>query len=114
MNSRPLQITASEQDALGWCYLALTEEQILECEEEADEIAGIELHQAEAAELLVRTLARIRIRNVRAEMNRATTEPEDMEEDAEEVEEEAAADEGVNAAEQQQGAGLHFDRPASA
>jgi hypothetical protein len=80
MNSHPLQMTAKEQETLDWCYLALTEEQMAECEEQAEEIAGIELHQAEAAELLVRTLAGIQIRNVRAEINRAPTEKEAAEE----------------------------------
>lgn len=104
MKPYKMKVTAQEQETLDWCVLALTDEQIAECEAEANEIAAIELHQAEAAELLVRTLAQIQIRNVRAEMNGKTAESEPDEEDAEDAEEveEAAADEAVDASGPQQ------------
>jgi hypothetical protein len=51
------------------CFAALTEEQIVECEEEAAEIAGAEVRQEEAAELLVKLYARMIVRNIRAERN---------------------------------------------
>jgi hypothetical protein len=66
MNPYEMKITLQEQDQLDWCYAALTEEQIVACEEEAAEIAGSELHQDEAAELLVKLYARMIVRNVRA------------------------------------------------
>jgi hypothetical protein len=66
MNPHEMKITPEEQEQLDWCYTALTEEQIAECEEEAAEIAGAELHQQEAAELLVKLLERMIVRNVRA------------------------------------------------
>jgi hypothetical protein len=66
MNPHNLKITP-EEETLDWCCTVLTEEQIVECEEEAAEIAGAELHQQEAAELLVKILARRIVRNVRAE-----------------------------------------------
>jgi hypothetical protein len=48
--------------------LALSEEQILACEEEAQELAGPEIHEQEAAEVLVPLLKKIIVRNVRAEL----------------------------------------------
>ena len=66
MHTNTFQTTA-EDDALQWCCLALTEEQVDQCEEEALQIAGVELNEDVAAELLVRTLALIVIRNLRAE-----------------------------------------------
>jgi hypothetical protein len=67
MNSHETNFTPEEQEQLDWCRTVLTEEQIVECEEEAAEIAGAELHQNEAAELLVKLYARMIVRNVRAE-----------------------------------------------
>ncbi len=67
MHTNTLSTTGEEDDTLQWCCLALTDEQVDQCQEEALEIAGAELHEDAAAELLVRTLARIVIRNVRAE-----------------------------------------------
>lgn len=61
--------TRSEEEMLDWCCTVLTEEQIVDCEEEAAEIAHAELHQHEAAELLVKIFARRIIRSVRAERN---------------------------------------------
>jgi hypothetical protein len=69
MNPPEMKITLEESETLDWCYAALTEEQIVECEEEAAEIAGAELHQDEAAELLVNLYARMIVRNVRAAHN---------------------------------------------
>jgi hypothetical protein len=65
MNSHT-RITPEESEEMKWCYAALTEEQVEDCYSEAAEIAGAELNQNEAAELLVRLFARIMIRNVRA------------------------------------------------
>jgi hypothetical protein len=67
MNPHEMKITAREQEQIDWCFAVLTEEQIVECEEEAAEVAGAELHQEEAAELLVKLYARLVVRNVRAE-----------------------------------------------
>jgi len=67
MNPHEMKVTPEEQNQLDWCLAVLTEEQIVDCEEEAAEIAGAELHQHEAAELLVRLYARMIVRNVRAE-----------------------------------------------
>ena len=67
MRPHNFKITPDEQETLDWCRMVLTEEQLAECVEQAEEIAGIELHEQEAAELLVPLLAEIIIRNVRAE-----------------------------------------------
>lgn len=67
MNPHEMKITPGEQEQLDWCFAALTEEQIADCQEEAAEIAGAELHQEEAAELLVKLYARMIVRSVRAE-----------------------------------------------
>ena len=67
MKNEHMRMTAKESKMLDWCYAGLTEEQIVDCEEEAAAIAGVELHQEEAAELLVRLYARMIVRNVRAE-----------------------------------------------
>jgi hypothetical protein len=69
MNSQEIKITPEEQEQLDWCFAALTEEQIADCQEEAAETAGTELHQDEAAELLVKLYARIMIRNVQERRN---------------------------------------------
>ena len=69
MNPYEMKLTTKEHEQLDWCYAALTEEQIVQCEEEAAEIAGAELHQDEAAELLVKLYARMIVRNVRAQRN---------------------------------------------
>jgi hypothetical protein len=69
MNPHEINLTPEEQEQLNWCRTVLTEEQIVQCEEEAAEVAGAELHQDEAAELLVRLYARMIVRNVRAEHN---------------------------------------------
>jgi hypothetical protein len=67
MKPHATKLRPEESETLDWCYTALTEEQIVQCEEEAAEIAGAELHQDEAAELLVRLYARMIVRNIRAE-----------------------------------------------
>jgi len=59
----------SEEEMLDWCRSILTDEQIYDCQLEAEEIANVELHQHEAAELLVTLLARRIVRNLRAERN---------------------------------------------
>jgi hypothetical protein len=69
MSQHEITITPEQQEQIDWCFAVLTEEQIVECEEEAAEIAGAELHQDEAAELLVKLYARMIVRNVRAERN---------------------------------------------
>lgn len=69
MNLHEMKIIPEEEEQLDWCFAALTEEQIADCQEEAAEIAGAELHQEEAAELLVRLYARMIVRNVRATNN---------------------------------------------
>jgi hypothetical protein len=69
MNPQEMKLTPEEQEQLDWCFAALTEEQVADCQEEAVEIAGAELHQDEAAELLVKLYARMIVRNVRAENN---------------------------------------------
>jgi hypothetical protein len=66
-NTADRSLTTEEQNLLDWCCAALTEEQIAECQEEAAEIAGAQLYEHEAAELLVGLFERIIIRNVRAE-----------------------------------------------
>ena len=66
MNSQT-RMTPEESETMKWCCAALTEEQIEDCYGEAAEIAGAELNQGEAAELLVRLFARMMIRNIRAE-----------------------------------------------
>jgi hypothetical protein len=35
MNPHEIKITPKESEALDWCYAALSEEQIVQCEEEA-------------------------------------------------------------------------------
>jgi hypothetical protein len=67
MDRYNMKFTPEEQETFDWCRLALTEEQIVDCEEQASELAGAELHQEEAAELFVKLLAKVIIRNVRAE-----------------------------------------------
>lgn len=67
MSTPKFATTPEEQKQLDWCYLALTEEQIAACQEEAEELAGAELHQDEAAARLIPLLAKIITRNVRAE-----------------------------------------------
>jgi hypothetical protein len=57
------EITSEESETLDSCYAALTEEQIVECEEEANEIAGAVLGAPKAADDLVRTLVAIIVRN---------------------------------------------------
>ncbi len=64
-----VRIAADEQETIDWCCLALTDEQIAECEAEAAEIAAVELHHEEAYEKLKETLARIIVRNDRAQQN---------------------------------------------
>lgn len=58
-------MNSAELRQLEWCYSCLTDEQIADCEAEAMEVAGAELHQQEAAELLVRLYARMILRNVK-------------------------------------------------
>jgi DNA-binding transcriptional regulator YbjK len=69
MNPNGLKITPEEQEQLDWCFSILTDEQIYDCQLESEEIAGVELHQGEAAELLVKLYARMIVRNVTAERN---------------------------------------------
>lgn len=69
MNPHEIKITQEEREQIDWCVAALTEEQIYDCQLDAEEIAGAELHQYEAAELLVKLYARMIVRNVRAERN---------------------------------------------
>ena len=47
MNPHEMKITQEEEEQIDWCFMALTEEQILDCEEEAAEIAGAELYVAQ-------------------------------------------------------------------
>jgi hypothetical protein len=73
MNLHEWTITPEEQEQLDWCYAALDEEQRVQCEEEAMELAGAELNQDnqdQAAKLLVRLYTRLIIRDVRAERDR--------------------------------------------
>jgi hypothetical protein len=64
-----MNITPEDQKQLDWCCSILTDEQIYDCQLEAEEIAGVELHQDAAAELLVKLFARTIVRNVRAVLN---------------------------------------------
>jgi hypothetical protein len=73
MDRNKMTVTPEEQKALDWCYQVLSEEQIAECHDEAEEIAGSEVNAEEAADLLVRTATEIIVRNAQAERARATT-----------------------------------------
>ena len=68
MNPQEMNIRPEEQGQLDWCYSILTDEQIYDCQLEAEEIAGVELHQDAAADLLVKLFARRIVRKVRAEL----------------------------------------------
>jgi hypothetical protein len=67
MTRSELKTTAEEDEQLSLCYLVLTEEQVADCFEEAEEMAGITLNESRAGELLVTLLTEIVIRNVREE-----------------------------------------------
>lgn len=77
--TEPLGMTQEERELVDWCCLALTEEQVADCHDEAAEIAGPEIHAEEAAELLVRTLVKVMIRNGRKEMAMAKTTKDERE-----------------------------------
>jgi hypothetical protein len=70
MNMHQIDMTPEESETMEWCFAGLTEEQIEDCFTEAAEIAGAELNQDEAAELLVRLYTRLIIRKIRAERER--------------------------------------------
>ena len=67
LNAEAVEVTPNEAELMEWCHAILTEEQIADCQDEAMELAGAELHQQEAAELLVRLYARMMVRNVRGQ-----------------------------------------------
>ena len=66
MDIHNVKFTAQEQNQIERCYSILDEEQILQCEEEAIEIAMRESQQEDAAELLVSTWVRAILRNSRS------------------------------------------------
>jgi hypothetical protein len=72
MNLHKMKATLEESTILDWRYAPLSEEQCVQCEEEAMERAGAELNQDEAAELLARMYTRMIVRNVRAECNQGS------------------------------------------
>ena len=62
----PIKFTPREQEQLDRCYAILEDEQAVQCEEEALQIAMRESYQEDAAELMVTTLVRAIVRSVRA------------------------------------------------
>ena len=68
MNLEHMNLTPEEQTTFDWCCSALNEEQIADCHDEAAELAGAELHEQQAADLLVPLLKKIMIGNVRREL----------------------------------------------
>lgn len=69
MNTRNWKVTPTEQETLEKCYMVLTEEQIADLEGEALELAAVELHEDEAAELYVLLIKKLIVRNLRTELN---------------------------------------------
>ena len=61
----PISFTPQEQERLDRCHAILEDEQAVQCEEEALQIAMREAYQEDAAELMVKTLVRAIVRSVR-------------------------------------------------
>ena len=68
MNFSELEPTVEEAGILERCYSVLDEDVVAECHNAALEIANAELCEQDAVELLVPMLAKIIVRNVRAEL----------------------------------------------
>jgi hypothetical protein len=58
-----LKMTAKEERLFDWCHEILEEEQVVEVEEEALEIAMREINAPEAAENLLELLVSVIVRN---------------------------------------------------
>ena len=58
-----LRMTDDELDLFEWCHQNLDEEQIVEIEDQAIDIADRELNAPEAAEKLLELLVRVIVRN---------------------------------------------------
>lgn len=69
MDLHDMKITPEERNLLDWCFANLDEEQRVDCEDEAMELATQEINAPEAADLLVRLYHKIVVRNFREEMN---------------------------------------------
>jgi hypothetical protein len=65
MEPKHLKITPAERETIDWCCMALDELQLAEIEEEAREIAAVEIHAPEAAAKLLPLLVEIIVRNAR-------------------------------------------------
>ena len=63
MNLTNIKFTQEESDRVEWCHSILDDEQIDELQDEAIEIAAVELLTPEAATELVRVLVEAIVRN---------------------------------------------------
>jgi hypothetical protein len=61
-----LKMTDEEEQLYEWCHANLEEEQVVEVEEEALEIAMREINAPEAAEKLLELLVSVIVRNAEA------------------------------------------------
>ena len=61
-----LKMTDEEEQLYDWCHANLEEEQVVEVEEEALEIAMREINAPEAAEQLLELLVNVIVRNAEA------------------------------------------------
>ncbi len=68
MRSQEPILTLEEQNLLDWCYSMLDEENVVEAEAEAAEIAAREANAPHAYELLVRLLSKALVHQFRAEL----------------------------------------------
>ncbi|MCZ2154053.1 MAG: helix-turn-helix domain-containing protein [Bryobacterales bacterium] len=68
MDHNEMNMTPEDQETFDWCCAVLNEEQFADCEDEAAELAGAEIHQQEAANLLVPLLKRLMVQNVGREL----------------------------------------------
>jgi len=66
MRFQDMTITTEEAETLERCYAVLDAEEIQKFHQEAAEIATVELSKEDAVDLLVPTLTKIMMRNVRA------------------------------------------------
>lgn len=58
-------LTPEEQKRLDWCLSVLEEENVAECEEEADEIACKEFYAPKAYEELLPLLVKLRVQELK-------------------------------------------------
>jgi hypothetical protein len=65
MNLGNLKFTPEERNTIDWCCSNLEPEQIADIEEEAREIASVEINAPEAAETLLSTWVQVLVRNAK-------------------------------------------------